>query len=95
MGPMPLGLPSFSGATRRLVLANVITYFALAVLGLASAASAGKIADYLSFIPSLFLHGAIWQPLTYSFIHQGILQTAFELLSLWFLAAFLEAYRAG
>jgi len=92
---MPLGLPSFSGATRRLVLANVIAYFALAVLGLASASSAAILSDYLSFIPSIFLHGAIWQPFTYSFIHQLILPTAFELLSLWFLAAFLEAYRGS
>ncbi len=92
---MPLGLPDFAGATRRLVLANVATYFAFLVLGLASATNAGILAGYLAFIPETFLHGAIWQPLTYSFIHQGLLQTVFELLSLWFLAAFLEAYRGA
>jgi len=32
----------------------------------------------------------VWQPFTYSFIHVGIVGTLFELLSLWFLAGFLE-----
>ncbi len=35
--------------------------------------------------------GALWQPFTYSLIHFGILGTLFELLSLWFLAGFLES----
>jgi len=33
MGAMQLGLPEFRGATRRLVLANLVAYFALLVLG--------------------------------------------------------------
>jgi membrane associated rhomboid family serine protease len=40
----------------------------------------------------MFLHGAIWQPLTYSLVHVGLVNTLFELLSLWFLAGFLEPY---
>jgi membrane associated rhomboid family serine protease len=43
-----------------------------------------------SLIPSYFLHGYFWQPFTYSFIHIGLIGTLFELLSLWFLAGFLE-----
>jgi membrane associated rhomboid family serine protease len=41
-------------------------------------------------VPGLFLHGNIWQPLTYSFVHIGLWGTFLELLSLWFLAGFLE-----
>ncbi len=93
MGAMQLGLPEFRGATRRLVLANLIAYFALLVFGLAASRAAGSLASYLSFIPDLFLHGYIWQPFTYSFIHLSMLGTLFELLSLWFLMSFLEAYR--
>lgn len=95
MGAMPLGLPEFRGATRRLVLANLIAYFALLVFGLALARAAGALASYLSFIPDLFLHGYLWQPFTYSFIHLSMLGTLFELLSLWFLVSFLEAYRGS
>src|SRR5260370_4162390 len=97
MGTMPLGLPDFRGATRRLVLVNLVAFFALLVFGLASSRAAGSLAGYLSFIPDLFLHGYIYQPLTYSFIHPpgAMLGTLFELLSLWFLASFLEAYRGS
>jgi membrane associated rhomboid family serine protease len=95
MGAMPLGLPEFKGATRRLVLANLIAYFALLIFGLAASRAAGALASYLSFIPDLFLHGYIWQPFTYSFVHLSMLGTLFELLSLWFLFSFLEAYRGS
>jgi membrane associated rhomboid family serine protease len=92
---MPLGLPEFRGATRRLVLANLIAYFALLVFGMAASRTAGALAGYLSFIPDLFLHGYIYQPLTYSFVHTSMLGTLFELLSLWFLASFLENFRGS
>ena len=92
IGSSPFAFPSFSGATRQLVLVNLCTYFMLAIVGLVSADSALNLFKQLSFLPPVFLHGALWQPLTYSFIHAGIIATLFELLSLWFLAGFLEGY---
>jgi membrane associated rhomboid family serine protease len=53
---------------------------------------AGQLAGLLTFSPREFLHGALWQPLTYSLMHFGLLGTLFELLSLWFLAGFLENF---
>jgi membrane associated rhomboid family serine protease len=93
MSSMPFGFPEFRGATRRLILANLIAYFALLVLGFAAASTARIAFGLLSFQPELFLHGYLWQPLTYSFMHVGLLPTLFDLLSLWFLAGFLEGYR--
>jgi hypothetical protein len=93
---MPFGFPEFKGATRKLILANLIAYFALAVASLAlSQAAMNYIGAHFSFVPDYFLRGWLWQPLTYSLIHPpgAILATLFELLSLWFLAGFLEAYR--
>jgi membrane associated rhomboid family serine protease len=49
----------------------------------------------LGFVPSYFLHGWFWQPFTYSFIHLGLIGTLFELLSLWFLAGFLESLHSA
>lgn len=92
---MPFGFPEFSGATRRLVLANLITFFALLVLGFAAPTTARLIYGLFSFVPESFLHGYLWQPFTYSFIHTGVVQTLFELLSLWFLLGFLEPYRGS
>src|SRR5580698_1227657 len=90
LGSTPFAFPDFSGATRRLILINLGTFFALLVAQLALRAQAGDLAVSLSLVPGAFLHGSLWQPLTYSFIHPSMLGTLFELLSLWFLAGFLE-----
>ncbi len=82
--------PEFRGATRRLILANLGAFFALLIANLAAPDATGALVNHLLFRPDLFLHGELWQPLTYSFIHSGILPTALELVSLWFMAGFLE-----
>jgi membrane associated rhomboid family serine protease len=89
-GLSSFSFPEFRGATRRLVLVNLATFFALLVAGLAAPEATGGLVGSLSFRPDLFLHGYLWQPFTYSFIHVGIVGTLFELVSLWFMAGFLE-----
>ena len=92
----PLAFPPFAGATRRLVLVNLVAFFVLLVAGFALPQQAGTAAAWLSLLPNAFLHhGALWQPLTYSFIHPSLVSTLFELLSLWFLASFLEAFHGS
>lgn len=86
-----LAFPDFRGFTRRLILWNLAAFFVLLVLGIASPAVNLTIEAWLGLIPQYVLRGHIWQLLTYSFVHQGILNTAFELLSLWFLGSFLES----
>ena len=86
----PFSFPHFRGATRRLVLLNLFAFFVLLLAQFAFPAAAEQFAIYLAFIPKAFLHGALWQPFTYSFVHLGLIGTLFELLSLWFLAGFLE-----
>ena len=39
------------------------------------------------------MHGEIWQPFTYSLVQLDIWRTLFALLSLWFLAGFLEGFK--
>jgi len=94
-GASPFSFPAFSGVTRRLVFLNLFAYFALLVAGLAFPTATGQLAAYLGFIPQAFLHGAIWQPISYSFLHPTLLGTAFELLSLWFLCGFLESLHSS
>jgi membrane associated rhomboid family serine protease len=86
-----LNFPDFRGFTRGLILWNVGAYFLLLLLGLVAAPFAGEILRITALIPFLFLHGYLWQLVTYCFIHQGILGTALEMLSLWFLGSFLES----
>jgi membrane associated rhomboid family serine protease len=89
-GATPFSFPEFSGATRRLVLWNLFAYFALLLAQFTLPGLALQATSACSFIPGAFLHGSLWQPLTYSLIHIGMVSTLFELLSLWFLAGFLE-----
>jgi len=91
-GSIPFAFPDFRGATRRLILVNLAAYFVLLVVGFVSPFQAISIGFRFSFDPFSFIHGALWQPLTYSFVHSGIITTLFELLSLWFLAGFLEGF---
>ena len=91
IGSSQLAFPDFRGATRTIVLANVASYFLLLIAGaIFHGFSFGNFVFDISFIPSAFIHGALWQPITYSLVHQGIFSTFLELLSLWFLAGFLE-----
>ena len=91
IGSSSFAFPDFRGATRRLVYLNLFAFFALLLALFAFPADAGSWVRRLSFVPAAFLHGALWQPFTYSFIHPGLIGTLFELLSLWFLAGFLES----
>ena len=92
IGSSPFAFPNFSGATRQLILINLCTYFALSAASLASTANGSFLAGLFAFDPTSFLHGWLWQPFTYSFVHAGITATLFELLSLWFMAGFLENF---
>jgi membrane associated rhomboid family serine protease len=86
-----LNFPDFRGFTRGLILWNVGAYFAFLLIGFLSAPLHNEIVRFAALIPSYFLHGYLWQIVTYCFLHVGILGTALEMLSLWFLGSFLEA----
>jgi membrane associated rhomboid family serine protease len=86
-----LSFPDFRGFTRSLILWNLAAFFVLLIMGMVSRPTAATLMGYLALVPPDFLHGRIWQIVTYSFVHAGILGTAFELLSLWFLGSFLES----
>jgi membrane associated rhomboid family serine protease len=90
LGASSFSFPAFSGATRLLVLVNLAAFFVLLLAGALAPQLADGLYHYLTFAPSMFIHGALWQPFTYSFIHSGITGTLFELISLWLMAGFLE-----
>ena len=93
IGATQLSFPSFRGATRLLVLVNLVTFFVLIILESASRDLYGWLVLHFGLWPQAVLHGWIWQPLTYSFVQLGVSSTLFGLLSIWFLAGFLENLR--
>ena len=94
-GATPLSFPAFGGATRRLILINLVSYFLLAAVGMVLPEWAARMGGAFAFSPAGFLDGRLWQPLSYSLVHPSLMGTAFELLSLWFLAGFLESDRTA
>lgn len=84
-------------AVQKLILANVLV-FAIQLLidiplGEASRSGAspgGNVTSVLSFIPSLFLQGYVWQPVTYQFLHSGLMHLFVNMLWLYFFGPDLE-----
>lgn len=95
IGNTPLAFPSFHGATRLLVLVNLATFFAFLLINAVRADVANWLFAHGVFVPQFFLHGWIWQPLTYSFVQVGLMSTLLALMSLWFLAGFLEDFHGS
>ena len=94
-GSAQFAFPEFSGATRRLVLWNLAAYFVLLLAMTAKLDFVLQLFAHAALKPDLFFSGELWQPLTYSFVHVSLLGTLFDLLSLWFLAGFLESMHGG
>jgi membrane associated rhomboid family serine protease len=89
-GSVQFAFPDFSGTTRRLILWNLAAFFVLLLATTARLEALVSLFAYLVLRPEMVFAGEIWQPLTYSFVHPSLIGTLFELLSLWFLAGFLE-----
>ena len=93
--PISLSLPPFSGATRRLILWNLGIFFAIALFSLIAGRPTESLLAHLALTPILLLHGELWQLVTYAFLNFGIVNTAFALLTLWFIGAMLESARGS
>jgi membrane associated rhomboid family serine protease len=90
-----LSFPSFSGVTSQLVIANVAVFFVQLLMQYAAPRVASIIITYFALTPALLLHGWIWQLATYSFLNQGVLHVAFNMLTLWFVGSFLETSKGS
>lgn len=90
-GSIPLALPSFGGAVRRLILLNVGAFFGLAILSWVSPSLNRVLTAHLLLEPSAVIRGEVWQIFTYSLINPGILSIVFAMLTLWFTGSLLES----
>ncbi|HEV2618719.1 MAG TPA: rhomboid family intramembrane serine protease, partial [Acidobacteriaceae bacterium] len=82
--------PPFTGTTRRLVLANVAVFFAIAILQLLAPIFLSTLLGFLELHPAAAAHGQLWQLVTYSFLHFGILDILFAMMTLFFCGSLLE-----
>ncbi len=94
IGSTTLSFPSFTGATKRLVIANVAGFFLVLLGAFARPLLAAQ--AFLVLVPANVIHhGFLWTLLTYSFINIGLLGTLFNLLALWFIGSYLETAKGS
>ncbi len=87
---MQFGFPPFTPAVKRLVYINAAVFIALALVDKFQPGLAGGARDMLGLRPADVGRGFVWQLVSYSFIHLGILHLLFNMLSLWMFGATLE-----
>ncbi len=90
-GGMTLSLPPFTGAVKRIILANTIVFFGLLLLGLVAPGIEQLLRSLTSLVPSMVVRGMIWQLVTYSFLHVGIMHILGNMLQLWFFGSSLQS----
>ncbi len=95
IGSTSLVFPPFRGFTKRLVLANLAAFFALLLIGAVNHPAGQLITSLLSLTPEAVVHGYLWQLVTYSFVHRGIFEILFNLLSIWFIGSYLEEVKGS
>jgi membrane associated rhomboid family serine protease len=87
---MTLSFPPFRGFVRAVVVACTAVYFLMLVLHWVAPGIETDANVLFSFIPVAVMRGWVWQLVTYSFLHAGVTHILFNMLSLWFVGAYLE-----
>jgi membrane associated rhomboid family serine protease len=88
---MMLSFPPFAGMIRKIILITIALFFILLLGRWVAPTAVGNIFTLGALTPAMVMHGAVWQLVTYSFLSGGIFQIAFDMLSLWFIGAYLES----
>jgi membrane associated rhomboid family serine protease len=88
---LSLSLPPFTRAVKWLVITNAAVYLLLELLKAVVPSLGGELTLLLALIPAKVMRGWIFQLVTYSFVHAGVLHILFNMLGLWMFGAQLES----
>jgi membrane associated rhomboid family serine protease len=88
---LSLSFPPFTKAVKWLILVNAAVYLLIELLKAAAPELGGALFFALALIPAAVVHGWIFQVVTYSFLHAGVLHILFNMLGLWMFGAQLES----
>ena len=86
-----LSLPPFTRWVKRLILAYAGIYLLMALLEVFAPLAHQWVRVYLGLIPTLVMHGMVWQLITYSFLHFQLLHFLFNALALWMFGSQIES----
>jgi len=84
---LSLSFPPFTYWIKRIIIACVAIYFLQVVLGAVFPSALGYIFSFGALIPAYVLHGFIWQLISYSFLHAGVMHVLINMLMLWMFGA--------
>jgi membrane associated rhomboid family serine protease len=84
---LSLSFPPFTYWIKRIIIACVAVYFLQVVLGAFVPSSETYLRLFGALIPDRVLHGWIWQLVTYSFLHAGVMHVLINMLMLWMFGA--------
>ncbi len=92
MGSMGLSFPPFTPAVKQLLIANFAVFLLEAAIDALVWPGFHPWMDaHFGLVPALsILHGWVWQLVSYSFLHEGLLHILFNMLALWMFGAQLE-----
>src|SRR5437764_5906852 len=85
-----LSLPPFTKAVKWLIIINAGVFLLTTLLGNFDPNLGDLFVSLFSLVPRLVTHGFLWQLVTYSFLHVGIMHILFNMLWLWWFGAQLE-----
>jgi membrane associated rhomboid family serine protease len=90
--PMTLSLPPFTRAVTWLLGINTGVFLLMELLGMARVPVVEYVFDYLALTPVLVVrHGFIWQLVTYSVLHAGVMHWFGNMLGLWMFGSAFES----
>ena len=83
-----IGPDRVTWAVRVLILTNIIVFVGQMLIRIPEFGD--KVLDYLKFSPIDFVHGFVWQPFTYMFMHGGLMHLFMNMLWLYFFGSEVE-----
>ena len=89
-GTISFSFPPFAGWVKRIILTCTgIFLFGLVLQGVFKV-NLDSINELFALIPVFVMRGEVWQILTYSLLHASFSHLFFNMLTLWFIGAYLE-----
>jgi membrane associated rhomboid family serine protease len=89
-GPQISFGPPFTGMVRALCIVTAAVFLVTYVPAVLVGSPLLFRTDILGLVPAMVTHGAIWQPVTYLFLHGGWFHIIFNLFALWMFGYDLE-----
>jgi membrane associated rhomboid family serine protease len=88
---MTLSLPPFTPAVTWLLGINTAVFLLMELFSVARIQVGAYIGLYGALVPAQVVHGYLWQLITYSFLHAGLMHWLGNMIGLWMFGAAIES----